>query len=381
MAYGLKLRGETYYSNLVIPGTGGKLHVEALSKDLAEAKRLRDKIVESLELRRPRTLAGRISSEMSIEAFTEKALARYQKKKPGTFRIVLRAMRKLVEALPIKTVADITPAALEALRASWIKIGHIKVDKHGNPVGKENIAGANREIRAIVAVMRWAEDDPEIGLPIQNWRRVIKGQWHELKNRTLFYTPAQHQKLRQDASGGQALSLMLTLYMLAYRAGLRCGEIRHLRREDIDFENRRIYIRAKTWKDLLTGQLQSWAPKGSNPKRTMERAVPMDAELYAYLKAWLAHIPGDWVMSEDLGMPFQENSFTHQWARIIKGTKEKPGLGIGSIHTLRHCFATGWISRGEPLENVQRFLGHSHITTTQEIYNHFVPTQFATAAR
>lgn len=378
--YGLKKRpgSDNWYINLVVPGGDGKMHVESThTADLNEAKRMRDEVLVQLRARDPRKMEMAAAASMPIDVFAEKVLVNYQKKKPGTYKIVARALRKLVDGVAVKTLGDITPAALEALRAYWVKTGHIKVDKTGNPIGKENIAGANREIRALVTVMRWAEDSAELSLPIQNWRRVIKGQWDELRNRTLFYTAAQHKKLRADAGDG----LMLTLYMLAYHAGLRCGELRHLRREDIDFDRARIYIRSKSWTDTTTGRLCHWSPKGSNPKRPMERTVPIDKELLAYLTSWLTRIPGDWVMSEDLALPQIETTLTTKWGRIVKGTKENPGVGVGSIHTLRHCFATDWLSRGEPLENVQRFLGHSAITTTQEIYNHFLPTQFATAAR
>lgn len=373
--YGLRKRpgSDNWYINLVIPGSGGKLHVESTrTTDLAEAKQMRDAAIESLKLRDPRNSIGN-SGSMGIELFMEKVLGHYKTKKPGTYRIVRRAFSKLLEALPVKKLGDITPETLESLRAYWIKTGHIKADAAGNPIGTDNIAGANREIRALVTVMRWAEDSREIAHPVQNWRRVIKTQWREKKNRTLFYTPAQHKKLREAAGTGIAL----TLYMLAYHGGLRRGEIRHLRREDIDLDRRRMHIRTKHWADILTGKPCDWSPKGSNIKRDADRAVPIDGALHAYLKEWLAKIPGEWIMSEDLGMPYLEDTLSDMWQVIV----ENSGVKIGSMHTLRHCFATDWLSRGEPLENVQRFLGHAQITTTQDIYNHFVPTSFATAAR
>lgn len=380
--YGLKQRGDTWYSNIVIPGSGGKLHVQALSSNLSEAKKMRDEIKVAMDARDPKKLALCPVKEMPVDIFSEKVLLNYQKKKPGTYRIVARALRKLVETLPIKTLGDITPDALEELRAQWVKTGHIKVDAAGNPTSKDNVAGANREIRALVTIMRWAEDNKEIKLPVQNWRPVIKGKWRETVSRKLFYSPEQHEKLQAHALA--ASPIMLRLYMLAYHAGLRRGEIRHLWKADIDLTQRgpddwgRLLIREKTWTDAKTGELRHWAPKGSNVNGDMKRSVPIDKKLADYLHSEIGKIPGDWIMSESFAPPVHEDTLSDQWESVIHGTEKKPGVGVGSIHTLRHCFATDWLSRGEPLENVQRFLGHLDITTTQRIYNHFVPTKFAT---
>lgn len=384
---GCKLRGEVWYSNLVIPGSGGKIHCVALSRDPGEAKRLRDEIRVGLQARDPRKLALCPASEMPIDVFVDKVLARYRKKDEGTYTMVKRAFFDLVARLPIKTAGDITPKALEDLRADWLRTGFVKADKNGNPIGKTNIPECNVRIKYILASMRWAEDDDEIKMPMQNWRKVSKAQWYSPTVRTLFYSPEQHAKLREDAArslAGQRENkngVMLTFYMLGYHAGLRLAEIRHLRREDINMELRQIYIREKNWIDADTGDVRHWAPKGSKQNRAKKRTVPMDMALHEYLVGWLSAIEGEWIMSLDKGMPISENSMSRAWSTVVAGTKENPGVGIGSAHTLRHCFATDWLKRGEPLENVQRFLGHEKITMTQDVYNHFIPTQFATAGR
>ena len=56
----------------------------------------------------------------------------------------------------------------------------------------------------------------------------------------------------------------------------------------------------------------------------------------------------------------------------ILGHLEIPG---GTIHTLRHTFASHLVQRGVSLFVVQKLLGHSSIKTT-EIYSHLVPENF-----
>ncbi len=53
------------------------------------------------------------------------------------------------------------------------------------------------------------------------------------------------------------------------------------------------------------------------------------------------------------------------WLIIKEYVKEAGIQGEVTPHTLRHSFAVHSLNRGENLENVQRLLGHSSITTTQ----------------
>jgi integrase len=43
------------------------------------------------------------------------------------------------------------------------------------------------------------------------------------------------------------------------------------------------------------------------------------------------------------------------------------------FHDLRHSYATWLISRGVPVNDVARVLGHSQITTTLNRYTHVLP--------
>lgn len=373
MAKGWKLRGEVYYSNLVIPRSGGKRHVEALGKDPRERDRLLKKMAVFLEEQNPRDFSAQSGRDLSIAAFMSMALENYRAGASGTYAQAKRALVNMLAAMPhIKTLADITPKLLINLREHYIKEGRINVDARGNPTGKKNIPVVNREIRQIMTMMRWAEDHDEIKLPIQNWRPVAASQLPEMKTRTLFYTAEQHAKLLAASEG----SFMLTAYMFATHAGLRRAEIRHLRREDIDLENNIIHVRAKTWQDPRTGHWKQWFPKGSDNAKQRDRAVPVeeDGPFRPFLIKRLAEMPGEWVLSGTTAISSDVTYMTKQWAKIVR----KSGVNIGSLHTLRHCFATELVKRGEPLLHVQEFMGHATLAMTMSTYNHFRPTRFAT---
>ncbi len=61
--------------------------------------------------------------------------------------------------------------------------------------------------------------------------------------------------------------------------------------------------------------------------------------------------------------------------RAFKEFLEKNKLRVIRFHDLRHTCATMLRHTGVPMEDIQKFLGHSTIATTEGIYVHFDDTQ------
>ena len=61
--------------------------------------------------------------------------------------------------------------------------------------------------------------------------------------------------------------------------------------------------------------------------------------------------------------------------RTFKEILKKNHLRVIRFHDLRHTCATMLRHTGVPMEDIQKFLGHSTITTTEGIYAHFDDTQ------
>lgn len=74
----------------------------------------------------------------------------------------------------------------------------------------------------------------------------------------------------------------------------------------------------------------------------------------------------DYVCVNQLGELMKPSYVTEHFAAIIQD------LGLRKIrfHDLRHTFASVLINNDVPLINVSRFLGHSDISTTANIYAH-----------
>jgi integrase/recombinase XerD len=133
------------------------------------------------------------------------------------------------------------------------------------------------------------------------------------------------------------------LLMTAYGGGLRVSELVHLRPRDID--SQRMMIR------VVAG------------KRAKDRYTLLSVRLLQELRAyWRAYRPLTWLFPGRR----PEKPFSDDKAReVFNRAKAKAGIRKdGSIHLLRHCFATHLLEAGVDLRTIQILLGHSSIDST-----------------
>lgn len=147
---------------------------------------------------------------------------------------------------------------------------------------------------------------------------------------------------------------------IGYGCGLRVQELSDLNKEDVRITERLIIVE-----------------KGKNSKR---RLVPISKKVAEELDFFLStENKSDAVFTNNKGNRMQEWTFNSLLKTLILKTefgkkltsKELKRIGI---HNLRHSIATHLLENGMKLEQVQTFLGHSHIEST-EIYTHISQNQ------
>jgi integrase/recombinase XerD len=144
---------------------------------------------------------------------------------------------------------------------------------------------------------------------------------------------------------------------IAYGCGLRVGELSLINKEDIRFTE-----------NLLIVQ------KGKNSKR---RIIPINTKVAQELQNYLEsqeESKNKAIFLNSKKQRMQEWTFNSTLKTLISKTKfgqkfSTEELNKIGIHSLRHSIATHLLENGMKIEQVQTFLGHSHIEST-EIYTH-----------
>ncbi len=185
-----------------------------------------------------------------------------------------------------------------------------------------------------------------------------------------FYSP-EHLKQLYTLVEGHWLELIVKL---AGSLGLRREEICGLRWERVDFDLRKIHIKAARTAAGANIILKE------TKNRSSTRVLHMTDELFRLLKRERARqaelrlaMGADWpdsglVAVDAKGQPYSPNAVSLAFTRFIR----RSGLPPITLHGLRHTFATVASAQGAPLFDIGKALGHSTPSTTGRIYTHLL---------
>ena len=141
-----------------------------------------------------------------------------------------------------------------------------------------------------------------------------------------------------------------TMLMLAYSSGLRVSEVVNIKTYNIDSKRMSINI--------------------ENAKGKKDRFVALSPILLVMLREYAKQykIAGKGYLFE--GQTKGECYSTRSLQLVLNAAKQKAGiLKPGSIHSLRHSFATHLVDKGTDITMIQKLMGHNDIKTTM-IYLH-----------
>src|SRR5437016_6804605 len=132
------------------------------------------------------------------------------------------------------------------------------------------------------------------------------------------------------------------------QTGIRVSELAHLKMEDIDFIKPSITVRGKG---------------------KQEREIALEKKGIHALKSYLA-VRGE-SFSPRVFLNYQGEPISERGIRklVVKYRKEAGITKKASCHTLRHTFATYKAEKGVSAYQLQQWLGHANLNTTQ-IYVH-----------
>lgn len=167
---------------------------------------------------------------------------------------------------------------------------------------------------------------------------------------------------------------LLVAFLLLALYGLRRGEVLGLRWQDVDFKQSVLRIRQQVLR--YGGMLHVGPVKTRASRRDLPLLPAMHAALLFQQRTQRVTLPdgrtdpaNDLVFATSSGQPIDPQNIGRSFKRIC----ETHGIRRIKLHHLRHTAATILKNLGVPARDTQLILGHSNISTTQQIYQHDNP--------
>jgi integrase len=322
---------------------------------LAEARGWRtdaSKAVKDRKLRAPtkQTLQAAVDEWLAL-AKSGAVLARTKEPyKPGVLRTYEIGLRlRILPELGHKRLSDIEDADLLALKEDLLAAGH----------SASTIRNSFIPVQAIfrrATRNRTVPTNPTLGLDLPTGYTA----------RDRVATPEEAGELIEALPESEQ-----ALWATAFYAGLRRGELRALRAENVDLDGGIIRVVAG-W-DGKEGEI---APKSKRGKRT----VPIPAILRPYLVDHLtltARRGRDFVFGTTAATVFEPKNIWRKAEKAWEKENEKRGeaeeklLNPILLHECRHTFVTLMFYAGLPLERIGDYVGHSSAYMTDR-YRHLL---------
>lgn len=166
------------------------------------------------------------------------------------------------------------------------------------------------------------------------------------------------------------------LFLLAIYYGKRKGEIRGLRRQDVDLKTLTASIRQTVRKSGNSAEFKDTKTQESNKVLQLESWMVPLFELEFERRDYEKEAGGESYKDNGLvfaaytGNPVKERNLEEHFNKILKAAN----LPDIRFHDLRHSCATILLRRGTNLKLAQERLSHADIKTTGNIYSHVIPT-------
>lgn len=183
------------------------------------------------------------------------------------------------------------------------------------------------------------------------------------RKQVLAYTREEQASLKNVLRRGDSPAWYAAILML--ETGARVGEVLALSWSDIDWRRRALRIDKTVVR--LGDSRRCYIQKGAK-SFTSNRTIPLSAEAFELLD-WMQHVretDSDYVFQNKRG-DFLTYETLRWW---IKKACEEAGVPYYGQHVFRHTFATNCYEKGCDVKVLSKFLGHSDVTITYNVYIH-----------
>lgn len=242
-----------------------------------------------------------------------------------------------------------------ALRLSEITTVAIEAFKAKRQRAKIRPSTINDELKTLLAVVNYAR---QLGYPVGKFvlkKLPVRGQ-----RKAHAWTADEIGKLY--AACTEKAPDVLPLVVFLANTGCRRGEAIALEWENVD---------------LARGLIRIFPSLEWQPKDNEAREVPINDALLPWLQG--ARRSDRWVFPSTRKVDGKPQPFVF-WPQRKFDKARKHAKLTGGPHTLRHTYATHFLSTTPDLYLLAKVLGHSHARVT-ELYAHLLPDSMSRAAR
>ena len=213
---------------------------------------------------------------------------------------------------------------------------------------------------------------------------VLPKQLEKRKSDIRFFSESELKRIinaaeRTNSHGNLIHRQGYAIRLLAY-TGLRIGEALALQWSDINFADKKITVT----KNIVTvvdrdGDKSTKAiVQHSTKTSSSNRVIPMSRNAEEALIGLKDSQPEgcEFVIATSSGTPADSKNIARMFDRIQTYAEIEPK---GTLHSLRHTFATRLLAVGEDIKVVSSLLGHADINITYNTYIHIIEEQKAQA--
>ena len=232
---------------------------------------------------------------------------------------------------------------LKTRRVDWdipYKIQRIDIVEFINSLAREKATAVTRrrKLASIRGFLKFLKDNQII---FGNPADTIEAPIREEKD-PLVLLKTEYKALLQVAGGHER---DFAIVMLFLQTGLRVSELVNLKLEDVSLETKELTVR-----------------QGKGRK---DRVVPLVGQALDALKDYLADRPSS-PEYDNVFLARNKTSLDQRSVRYrIKKYYDEAGIKKkGSVHTLRHTFATHQVHNGLKINQLKEVMGHRQMATT-----------------
>ena len=155
------------------------------------------------------------------------------------------------------------------------------------------------------------------------------------------------------------LGIVICLY-----TGIRLGELLALTWEDINFEDKLLYIKKTSYTSKVNGKNQIIIDKPKTKKSN--RIIPIPNKLLVLLDIQKRASSCDYIIATKQNKMVDTRSYQRTFESILS----KCGIKHYNFHCLRHTFATRALELGMDIKTLSEILGHTNVAITLNRYAH-----------